>query len=60
MPALPLRGSMAYDLMAGRRLELEALNGKVVEVGDRLGVPVPMNLAIYRALKPYAAGAVAE
>jgi 2-dehydropantoate 2-reductase len=60
MPALPLRGSMAYDLMAGRRLELEALNGKVVELGERLGVPVPMNLAIHRALKPYAAGAVAE
>jgi 2-dehydropantoate 2-reductase len=56
MPMLPLRGSMAVDLMAGRRMELDVLNGTVVEYGRRLGVDVPMNLAIYRALKPYAAG----
>ena len=56
MPALPLRGSMAYDLLAGRRLELDTLNGTAVRMGDELGVPVPMNRAIYRALKPLADG----
>ena len=56
MPALPERGSMAYDLMAGRRLELETLNGAVVRLGARYGVPVPANRAIYAALKPYTAG----
>jgi 2-dehydropantoate 2-reductase len=53
----PERGSMAYDLLAGRRLELDALNGAVVRRGERLGVPTPYNRAIFAALKPYADGA---
>ncbi|MGD9711664.1 MAG: 2-dehydropantoate 2-reductase [Thermomicrobiales bacterium] len=59
MPSLPLRGSMAYDLLAGRRLELDVLNGTVVRYGERLGVPTPMNRAISLALKPFANGATA-
>ena len=50
------RGFMYYDLVAGRRLELEALNGTVVRLGHELGVPVPINSVIYAALKPYAEG----
>jgi 2-dehydropantoate 2-reductase len=49
-------GSMYYDLVAGRRMELEALQGTVVRLGQECGIPVPMNFAIYAALKPYAAG----
>jgi len=49
-------GSMYYDLEAGRRMELEALHGTVVRLGQEVGIPVPMNFAIYAALKPYAAG----
>ncbi len=56
MPMLPPRGSMAADLMAGRPIEIDVLNGTVVEYAERLSVDVPMNLAIFRALKPYAAG----
>ncbi len=56
MPSRPQRGSMAYDLLGGRRLELDSLNGAVVRLGDQLGVPVPMNRAIYHALKPFVAG----
>ncbi len=50
------RGSLYYDLAAGRRLELETLNGTVVRLGRARGVPTPMNVAIYAALRPYAQG----
>ncbi|CAN5814544.1 2-dehydropantoate 2-reductase [soil metagenome] len=56
MPELPLRGSMAYDLLAGRRLEVDTLNGTVVRMGEELGVPTPMNKAVFAALKPFAGG----
>jgi 2-dehydropantoate 2-reductase len=51
-----LRGSMYYDLAAGRRLELDILNGTVVRLGGAHGVPTPINFAIYAALKPYLNG----
>jgi 2-dehydropantoate 2-reductase len=51
------RGSLAHDLAAGRRLELEALNGAVVCLGRTHGIPTPMNFVIYAALKPYVDGA---
>ena len=51
-----LRGSMAHDLAAGRRLELEALNGMVVALGRKHGVATPVNDVVYGALKPYAGG----
>ncbi len=54
-----IRGSLYYDLAAGRRLEIETLNGTVVRLGRERGVPTPANLAIYAALKPYAGGAPA-
>ena len=51
-------GSMAFDLLAGRRLELEALNGTMVRLGNEHGMSLPFNTAIYAALKPYANGAL--
>ena len=51
------RASMAADLLAGRRLELEWLNGAIVRLGRDLGVPTPLNFAVYAALKPYLDGA---
>ncbi len=50
------RSSLYNDLAAGRRLEIEALNGTVVRYGREAGVPTPLNLAIYASLKPYEAG----
>lgn len=35
--------SMLQDRMAGRRTEIDALNGAVVRIGGRLGVPTPAN-----------------
>ncbi len=53
------KGSMAFDLLAGRRLEIEALNGTMVRLGEEHNIPVPFNFAIYAALKPYTNGAPA-
>jgi 2-dehydropantoate 2-reductase len=39
--------SMLQDLEAGRPLELEAVVGAVVELGDRLGVPMPHTKTVY-------------
>jgi 2-dehydropantoate 2-reductase len=35
------------DLRTGRRLELESLNGAVVRLGQEVGVPTPLNFAVY-------------
>jgi 2-dehydropantoate 2-reductase len=48
--------SLHHDLVQGRRLELEALHGHAVRLGERLGVPTPTVFAVYAALKPHAAG----
>jgi len=50
------RSSLFDDLEQGRRLELEALHGHAVRLGERHGVPTPMVSAVYAALKPHAAG----
>ncbi len=47
---------MAVDLLAGRRLEIEALNGTMVRMGQEQGLSLPFNTVIYAALKPYANG----
>ena len=39
--------SMLQDFEAGRPMELEAVVGAVVELGDRLGVPMPSTRAVY-------------
>ncbi|MDE2788611.1 MAG: 2-dehydropantoate 2-reductase [Chloroflexota bacterium] len=51
-----MSASMHADLLAGRPMELEALNGAVVRAGEAAGVPTPINDVIYAALKPYAPG----
>lgn len=50
------KASMAHDLDRGNRIELDWLAGKVVTLGRELGVPVPMNEAIYALLAPYRMG----
>jgi 2-dehydropantoate 2-reductase len=52
------RSSQLEDILAGRKLELEWLNGEVVRLGRELGIPTPLNLRIYEALKPYVDGPV--
>ena len=43
--------SMLQDLEAGRPMEIEAVVGAVVELGDRLGVPMPATRAVYACAK---------
>jgi 2-dehydropantoate 2-reductase len=46
--------SLHDDLMAGRRMELEALHGFVVRRAAKHGVAVPMSAAVYAILQPWA------
>jgi len=48
--------SMYQDLVQGKRLELEALHGYAVQLGERRQVPVPTLFAVYAALRPYLYG----
>jgi 2-dehydropantoate 2-reductase len=50
------QSSTLQDLLDGRRLELEHLNGAAVRIGRQLGVNTPINFVIYAALKPYVQG----
>lgn len=52
-----MHASMHADFMAGRPLELEALNGAVVRAGRAAGMGTPINNVIYAMLKPYENGA---
>ncbi len=49
--------SLHHDLVYGRRLELEALHGHAVRLGEQLGVPTPTLFSVYAALRPYRDGA---
>ena len=51
-----LQASMHTDLMAGRPLELDALNGAVVRAGLEAGVATPVNDVIYAMLKSHQGG----
>ncbi len=46
------RSSMYYDLIAQKPMEIEALNGTVVRLGKRAGVPTPIHRVIYSILLP--------
>jgi len=43
--------SMLQDLEAGRTLELDGIVGAALEVGERLGVPMPHTRAVYACTK---------
>lgn len=46
-----IKASMLEDLERGNRLELDWLQGKVVELGRKFGVPTPANEYVYKTLK---------
>jgi len=43
--------SMLQDLESGRPLELESIAGAVVELGSKLGIPLPSTQAVYACVK---------
>ena len=42
-----MRSSLLIDLQAGKRIEVEALQGTVVRRGAALGVPTPIMSTLY-------------
>jgi 2-dehydropantoate 2-reductase len=54
--AYDMTSSMHHDLERGNRLEVRWLSGGVVELGEAVGVPTPLNRAIADILALHAAG----
>ena len=54
--AYDMTSSLHHDLERGNRLEVRWLAGGVVELGQRNGVPTPLNRAIADILALYASG----
>jgi 2-dehydropantoate 2-reductase len=48
--------SLYHDLMQGKRLELDALHGHAVSLGERYGIATPTLAAVYAGLLPYRDG----
>jgi 2-dehydropantoate 2-reductase len=51
-----MRSSLLIDLSAGKRIEVDALQGAVVRKARERGVPAPIMSALYAVLKPHALG----
>ena len=52
-----MTSSMHHDLKSGKRLEVSWLSGGVAQLGERTGVPTPMNRAVWDILALYESGA---
>jgi 2-dehydropantoate 2-reductase len=52
--AADLKPSLLVDLERGNRLEIDWLSGTVTRLGRELGVPTPINQAIWASLRPLA------
>ena len=53
------RPSLAQDIAKGRRIEIDFLNGHVVQKGREVGVPTPLNEAVVALTRRVAAGEIA-
>ena len=51
------RSSMADDLAAGRKTEVDYINGELVELAERLGVDAPVNRKIVELIRKAETGA---
>ncbi len=52
----PIMASLAVDLIAGRRLELEWLSGAIHRFGAQTGTATPIHSTVYAALRPHVNG----
>jgi 2-dehydropantoate 2-reductase len=43
--------SMLLDVLAKRETEVDFINGAIADCGDKLGVPVPLNRAVWQLVK---------
>src|SRR5262245_50317344 len=53
------RSSMADDLAAGRKTEVDYINGELVALADRLGLEAPVNRKIVELIRAAETGAAA-
>ncbi|MEX0340149.1 MAG: 2-dehydropantoate 2-reductase [Arenibacterium sp.] len=54
------RTSMSYDLDAGRPTEVDALQGEVIALGERIGLPTPINRAVAEVVRSFEGQALAK
>jgi 2-dehydropantoate 2-reductase len=47
------RSSMYFDLVSGKPMEVEALNGTVVRFGEQLDIATPIHRVMYASLLPH-------
>ncbi|MFP4142566.1 MAG: ketopantoate reductase family protein [Thermoplasmata archaeon] len=47
----PMKSSMFYDRKKGKELELDPINGKIIEMGNDLGIETPVNKTLYGCLR---------
>jgi 2-dehydropantoate 2-reductase len=45
------RASMLQDVLAKRQTEVDFMNGAIVQWGDKVGVPTPLNKALWKLVK---------
>ena len=45
------KSSTLQDITAGKRTEIDALNGAVIQLAQERGIAVPYNLAVYNLIK---------
>ncbi len=45
------KASMLQDVEAGRQTEVDFMNGAIVQWGEKLGVPTPLNKAVWQLVK---------
>jgi len=51
----PNQSSMFQDILRGAPTEIEAINGAVARLGERRGMPVPVNTVLWRLMRAAAA-----
>ena len=49
----PSKASMLQDFEAGRRTEVDVINGAVLKAADEQGIDVPINRALLRLVKAW-------
>jgi 2-dehydropantoate 2-reductase len=42
---------MLLDILAQRQTEVDFINGAIADCGERLGIPVPLNRALWQLVK---------
>lgn len=50
-PTAAHHSSTLQDMRAGRRTEIDALSGEIARIGERRGIPVPVNASLYRIVR---------